>query len=353
MLPTITIVVPCYNEAEGLPEFHRQLTAVLDTLSDYAFGILFVDDGSTDNTLPTLHDLARIDSRVKIASLSRNFGHQTALSAGIDLVDSDALIAMDCDLQHPPEVIPHLLMRWQAGDDIVSTIRRDTSSRWFNRTTSSLFYRLINRLSDTRVIPGAADFCLLSCRAYTALRQMPERHRFLRGMISWLGFPRSYLEFDCPPRFAGRSKYSLRKMIRLASDAILSFSSTPLRLASVTGFFATFAGAAYLAYVLMRHLLVGDLVAGWGSLMATVLFLGGVQLLCLGVASEYIARIYEQVKGRPQYVLKLTPDDARPLQRHRPSSHTLTEQQLLELVTTMRATVAAAPLGAASGGTAQ
>jgi dolichol-phosphate mannosyltransferase len=163
---------------------------------------------------------------------------------------------------------------------------------------------------------------------------MPERHRFLRGMVSWLGFSRAFVPFHAPERFAGRSKYTLRKMLRLAGDALLSFSSTPLRVASVCGFFVTLSGAAYLLYVLGRHLLVGDLVPGWGSLIATMLFLGGVQLLCLGVASEYIARIYEQVKGRPQYLLKLSPDEVR---RERPaSSASLTESQLLDLVESMR-----------------
>lgn len=335
MTRTVAIVVPCFNEAEVLPQFHRELTRILDCLSMFTFQILFVDDGSTDGTLERLMKLSRSDRRVQVASLARNFGHQTALTAGLSLVDADAVITMDCDLQHPPAVIVELLRLWDAGNDIVSTLRCDTAdSGWFKRATSAAFYRIINRLSDTEIIAGAADFQLLSRRACLALRKMPERHRFLRGMVSWLGFPRAFVPFHAPERFAGQSKYTLRKMLRLAGDAVLSFSSIPLRVASVCGFFVTLAGAAYLMYVLGRHVLVGDLVPGWGSLMAILLVLGGVQLLCLGIASEYIARIYEQVKGRPQFLLKLAPGELRTRQKPTPAS--LSEFELLDLVESMR-----------------
>lgn len=337
MQRSVAIVVPCFNEAEVLPHFHRELTAILDRLPGYRFDMLFVDDGSRDGTLEQLLMLAARDSRVRVASLSRNFGHQAALSAGLDLVDADAAISMDCDLQHPPALIPQLLSEWEAGHDIVSTIREETAdSGWLKRATSAAFYKLINRLSDTTVIAGAADFGLLSRAAYTALRDMPERHRFLRGMVSWLGFSRTFIHFQAPARFAGQSKYTLRKMLRLAKDALLSFSSLPLRVASVSGMVVTLGGAGYLLYVLGRMLFVGDLVPGWASLIATMLFLGGVQLLCLGVASEYIARIYEQVKGRPQYLLKVKP---QPVAAPRRAGRTggFTEQQLLEFVESMRA----------------
>ncbi|MEZ6055668.1 MAG: glycosyltransferase family 2 protein [Planctomycetaceae bacterium] len=335
---TVTIVVPCYNESEVIRSFHTALDGTLKTIHDVDFSILFVDDGSRDDTLDHLLALAKLDSRVRVASLSRNFGHQAALSAGIDLVDTDALITMDCDLQHPPSLIPEIIAHWRNGHEIVSTIREETANcGLLKRVTSHSFYWLINKLSDTRIIDGAADFGLLSRRAYTALREMPERHRFIRGMVSWLGFSRTFVRFHAPERFAGTSKYTLRKMLRLASDAVLSFSSTPLRVSSYCGFIVTIAGAAYLTYILMRQALVGDLVPGWGSLIATILFIGGVQLLCLGVASEYIARIYEQVKGRPTYVLQRSPRDARTpaTAAHQPTNYgraALTEAELREIL---------------------
>ncbi|MEZ6064565.1 MAG: glycosyltransferase family 2 protein [Planctomycetaceae bacterium] len=338
---TLTIIVPCFNEEAVIEKFHRALTDVIDRLTDLVWTVLYVDDGSKDLTLSVLRQLEREDDRVRVASLSRNFGHQAALSAGLDLATTDAVLTMDCDLQHPPALIPELLEQWNAGWDIVSTIRRETAdSSLLKRNTSKFFYRLINRLSDTQVPAGAADFGLLSRPAYEALRAMPETHRFLRGLVSWMGFSRTFVEFDAPPRAAGESKYTLRRMLKFASDALLSFSSAPLRLATMLGLAVTSVGFLYLAYVLGRFLFVGDLVPGWGSLAATVLFLGGVQLLCLGIVSEYVARIYEQVKGRPRYLLKYTTASTQPPPRRTQGDlygYLSTEDERTELRHSMRA----------------
>ena len=312
-IPAIGIVVPCYNEAEVIRLFYEELTAILSSITSIEYRIIFVDDGSVDETLEILNELARSDGAIEIRSLSRNFGHQVALSAGLDAAVGsntecerfDAVIMMDADTQHPPELIPRFVEAWRSGADVVSAVRKATenASRWKSFSSQS-FYWLINRLSETHIEPGAADFCLLSARACKALCSMPERHRFLRGMVSWIGFRREYIPFEAPPRPAGESKYTTLRMMRLALDATFSFSSIPLRFATRIGVFVLFMGAIYLTYAVIRHFTVGDLVPGWASLLSSVLILGGTQLVCLGLIGEYLARMFEEAKGRPLYFLK-------------------------------------------------
>jgi polyisoprenyl-phosphate glycosyltransferase len=232
---TLAVVVPCFNEEAVIDAFIDELLAVLNRL-DLDAHVIAVDDGSTDSSLGRLNAIASRDARVLVYALSRNFGHQSALSAGLDVCDADAVIMMDSDLQHPPSLIPVLLDAWRNGHDVVSAVRRETSdSTWFKRVSAKAFYWIINRLSDTPIVPGAADFCLLSRRAHAALRAMPERHRFLRGMVSWIGFPRALVSFDAPSRSAGASKYTLFKMISFALDALFSFSAAPIRAAARVG----------------------------------------------------------------------------------------------------------------------
>jgi len=307
---SITILAPCFNEEEALPAFLEHVEGILAGLPEINWSILLVDDGSSDRTWQVIGEMAKKCPHLRGLSLSRNFGHQTALTAGIDHLTTDAVIMLDCDLQHPPELIPLFIEKWRAGARIVSAVRQETEQvGWFKEVTSRGFYGLIGKISDTPITPNVADFCLLDRTAYTALRQMREQHRFVRGMIASLGFQREFIPFVAKPRVSGASKYSFRKMFRMARHAITSFSSAPLRLGIFPGIAAMIFGMLYGTYILLRYMIVGDLIPGWASLMVVVLTLGGFQLLGLGVIGEYIGNIYEQTKARPLYFLKGTIGD--------------------------------------------
>lgn len=310
---TLCVVCPCYQEADGIAAFHAELAKVFDAMPDLACTVVYVDDGSTDATLARLDALAAADPRVRVYALSRNFGHQVALTAGCDVADADAVVLMDSDLQHPPALVPELVARWRAGADVVSALRRATADASpFKRASAAAFYGLINQLSDTHVVPGAADFVLLSRRAHAALKRMPERHRFLRGMVSWIGFRRDYVPFDAPARAAGRSSYTLARMQRLASDALFSFSTAPVRLATRLGAAVVACGLLYLLYILAAVFVAPDrIVPGWTSLIIVVLILSGVQILLIGLIGEYVARVFEESKGRPLYFFRHTPESPR------------------------------------------
>lgn len=305
----LTVIVPCYNEAEIVERFCAELVGVLGRL-DLAWRVCFIDDGSTDKTLERLNDLANADRRVRVYSLSRNFGHQIALSAGLEVTAGSAVVMMDADLQHPPTLIPQMIALWRSGYDVVSAVREDTEdATWFKRATGKSFYWLINRFAETPIVPGAADFCLLSARAHQAICDMPERHRFLRGMVSWIGFNRTYVAFQAPRRPAGQSKYTTLKMLSLAIDALFSFSAAPMRMATRFGLALLVPGALYFLYILVRYVALDDFVRGWGSLIGTLMIIGGVQLIFIGMVGEYLARIFEESKRRPLYFFKQTPDD--------------------------------------------
>ena len=306
----VTIIVPCYNEAEIVERFWAELKDVLERL-DQSWRVCFIDDGSTDATLEHLNQLAAADRRVSVYSLSRNFGHQVALSAGLDVTAGSTVVMMDADLQHPPALIPQMVALWREGYDVVSAVREDTEdATWFKTATAKTFYRLINRFGETPIVPGAADFCLLSVRAHQAICAMPERHRFLRGMVSWIGFNRTYLPFQAPRRTAGLSKYTTLKMVSLAVDALFSFSAAPMRMATRCGLVLLVPGVLYFLYILLRYVALDDFVRGWGSLIGTLMIIGGVQLIFIGMVGEYLARIFEESKRRPLYFFKQTPDDA-------------------------------------------
>lgn len=302
----LSVVSPCFNESEGIESFYNELKKVLLTLK-MEHEIIFVDDGN-DCTLDILNVIARTDSSVKVYAFSRNFGHQIALSAGLDVATGDAVIVMDSDLQHPPSLIPEMVENWKKGYEIVSAVRKDTEGASFlKRFTSHLFYRIINIMSDIEIPDGTADYFLLSRKAHQTLKRMPERHRFLRGMISWLGMKRILIPYTAPKRVAGTSKYSVWKLFSLAIEAILSFSSMPLRLATRCGLLVSLFGFCYLVWILFRYFLVHDLVSGWRSLICVVLILGGIQLMFIGLIGQYVAKIFEEVKNRPLYVFKQTP----------------------------------------------
>lgn len=303
----VSIVCPAFQEEEVLPLFHGELAAALIPLeSDYAFEILYVDDGSRDGTLDVLKLLARQDPRVAYLSLSRNFGHQAALTAGLEHARGDAVISMDSDLQHPPHVLAQLLQTWQQGYDIVITIRADDQRlSLFKRCTSAAFYRVMALLSDTDIRLAASDFRLLSRRALQGLLQLREQHRFLRGMVQWLGFRSAEVPFTPDERRAGQSKYTLRRMLRLAGDGLFSFSRVPLRLAAYLGLAAVGIGAAHSAWYIFQAVRGAERIPlDLEYLILATHLLGGAILAAVGFLGEYVGRIYEQVKGRPIYILK-------------------------------------------------
>lgn len=310
--PLLSVVAPCFNESEVIGLFYRELAKVLEALENVDFEVIFVDDGSSDDTLAQLNRFAEENSAVRVCSLSRNFGHQIALTAGLDFAAGDVVIMMDSDLQHPPRLIPELLRQWGRGNDVVSAVRERTQGEpWFKKLTSRGFYALVNFLSTTRIPYGAADFCLLSRRVCDSLRQMPERHRFLRGLISWAGFQRAFVPYEAPLRAAGKSKYTPIKMTTMALDAVFSFSAEPLRLALRTGLLIAAAGFVYLAWTLIKGYLLNALVPGYASLIGVTLILGGFQLAFIGLIGQYLARVFEEVKGRPLYLLKQEPAESR------------------------------------------
>lgn len=304
----LSVVVPCFNESEVIEIFYRALKQVLAGIDALDHEIVFVDDGSADDTLDRLNRIMAADPTARVCSLSRNFGHQIALTAGMDAAVGDAVIIMDSDMQHPPSLIPELVRQWRAGYDVVSAVRQQTAGEsWFKGVTSRGFYRLLNSMSGTKVPQGAADFCLLSARVCASLRGMPERHRFLRGLVSWVGFKRVLIPYVAPERAAGKTKYSLVKMVTLALDAVFSFSAEPLRLALRAGLVVAFGGFVYLAYTLISGYVHNTLVPGYASLIGVVLILGGFQLAFFALITQYMARVFEEVKGRPIYLLKQEP----------------------------------------------
>jgi len=305
----LSVVTPCYNESEVVKLFYHEVKPVLDSLPDLDFELIFVDDGSTDDTLIQLNEIASHDKNVRVCSLSRNFGHQIALTAGLDFAVGDAVVLMDSDLQHPPSSIPELIAKWREGYDVVSAVRSNTQgASWVKNFTSNGFYTVFNLLSSTHVPKGAADFCLLSRRVCDTLKSMPERHRLLRGMVSWTGFKRAFVPYECAERVAGQSKYSMAKMVGLALDAVFSFSAQPLRLSFRLGILMVVLGVIYMFWNVIEGLIYGNLVPGYASLIGIIVTLGGCQLAFIGLIGEYLARVFEEVKGRPTYLVKQLPD---------------------------------------------
>ena len=301
--PKYSIVAPVFNESETLPEFYRRIYAVVQEL-DSAAELLLIDDGSTDNSLELMQELQSQGSFVRIISFSRNFGHQVAITAGIDYAKGDAVIVIDSDLQDPPEVIHELVSKWKAGAELVLAVRPARKGEsWFKRATASFFYRLIDRLTDLHIPKDSGDFRLMDRKVVQALRKVREQHRFMRGLSVWVGFKRDEVVYVRDERFAGRSKYPLSRMLRFATDGITSFSHVPMQLAMTLGFF--FAGIALLgipAIVALRFSGNQEFF-GQATTLVSVLLLGGVQLICLGIIGEYLGRIYNEVRRRPLYLI--------------------------------------------------
>jgi glycosyltransferase involved in cell wall biosynthesis len=302
----LTVLVAAFNEADALPALQPRIAAVLDALAaDGIEGhILYVDDGSRDGTWPTLERIAAADPRVSLLRLSRNFGKEAALTAGLDLIETGAAILLDADGQDPPELIPQFVAKWREGyDDVHGTRTGRDGEGWFKRVTAHAFYRVMQRLSRTPIPTDTGDFRLLSPRALAALRQLRERHRFMKGLFGWVGFERVAIPYRRGPRIAGRTKFNAWRLWNFALDGITSFSTAPLRAATYLGLMTAGLAFIYAAWIVVKALLWGDPVAGWPSLMTVILLLGGVQLMALGVIGEYLGRLYEESKQRPLYLV--------------------------------------------------
>lgn len=300
---TLAVVVPAYNESEGLRMFHGRLAAVLDTL-DLDTRVVYVDDGSRDHSWALMQTLASEDGRVTALKLSRNFGKELALTAGLDYADADAVIVIDADLQDPPELIPEFVARWREGYDVVYGTRSERPGEsWLKKTTAAAFYRAIGRISATPIPADTGDFRLLSRRAVEALRGLRERHRFMKGLFAWIGYRQCALVYQRDRRHAGRSKFNYWRLWNFALEGITSFSTAPLRIATYLGLATAALAFLFGVWVVVKAMLFGDPVRGYPSLMAVVLFLGGLQLLALGIIGEYLGRLFMESKQRPLYLL--------------------------------------------------
>ncbi len=298
----VSIVAPVYNEEAGIAEFHRRVSLAMQGIKHE---ILLVNDGSSDNTAAVLASLAKLDPNVRVVNLSRNFGHQAALTAGLELACGDAVVTIDADLQDPPEVIPALVDCWRNGADVVHAVRGERAGEPPVRLALiKLFYWLLGKISALRTYPGnSGDFRLLSRRAADALNALPERSRFLRGLVTWVGFRQESVQYDRDARFAGSSKYPYRKLAQLAIDGVLSFSVLPLRVASLLGLLVSLTAAISVPVVVVLRLVGLYHLTGIASIHILILVLGGMQLVCLGVIGEYVGRAYEETKRRPVYIL--------------------------------------------------
>jgi glycosyltransferase involved in cell wall biosynthesis len=302
-IPVYSVVIPLYDEESVLGALYERLLAVLDKL-DGPWEVILVDDGSRDGTYRCAAEIHERDPRVKVIRLSRNFGHQIALSAGLDLARGEAVVTMDGDLQHPPEMIPEFVAGWRDGNDIVfGVMAQRQGESWVKGFTARIFYRVLSWFADIDVPSAAGDFRLIDRRALIAFRTLREQNRYLRGMFSWIGFQQSGVPYVSPPRAAGRSKYTSRRMIRLAINAIVGFSERPLRLVLMLGFVVSLGSIVFGLSALVVKFTGGLAVPGWTSIMVLIGVVGGVQLIVMGVIGEYIARIYDEVKRRPLYVV--------------------------------------------------
>lgn len=300
---TVSIVVPVFNEQDNILVFHQTICEVMETVA-YDFELLFIDDGSLDQSAFLIHNLSTHDSRVKLLMLSRNYGHQIALTCGLDHANGDAVITMDGDMQHPPSLILTLLKEWEAGFEVVQTVRTTTEGvGLLKKTTSFLYYKLINKLAQSAVVEGGSDFRLMDKKVVQAFRLYRERGRFIRGLIGLLGFKQKTINFIAPARFAGVSKFSLKKMLHFALDGITSLSTVPLRLSFYVGILAGLTSLILTIHVLYVKFFTNEAVLGWSTIAASIFFLGGMQLIGIGILGEYIARIFQEVKQRPLYLL--------------------------------------------------
>lgn len=301
----ISVVIPAYNEAENINAIQERLRNVFSELPNYCFEIIFVNDGSSDETQNNLEVLAQNHDEIKFLEFSRNFGHQSAVKAGLDFADGDAVISMDADLQHPPELIPELIRQWENGYDVVYTIRnypKETSA--FKKATSSLFYSFLSKISDIDIEKGDSDFRLIDKSVVSVIKNWDENGLFLRGLFRWVGFKQIGVKYNANQRFAGTSKYTINKMMKFAVTGVTSFSVKPLHIATYLGFIFTFIAMLLFILNVARAFYLGTAISGWASLILTVVFFGGMQMSILGIIGLYIGKIFTQVKDRPNYIIR-------------------------------------------------
>lgn len=301
----ITMVIPLYDEEKVANECYRRVKENLEKIENYTYEIIFVNDGSKDKTLEILEEIASKDEQVKIISFSRNFGHQAAVTAGLKEVTGDAIVIIDADLQDPPELIPDMIKKWEEGNEVIygkRSTRKGESA--FKLLTAKMFYDTLNALSDVEIPKNTGDFRLVDRKVVDTINSLPEHNKFLRGLFSWVGYKQYAYEYERQERFAGETKYPLKKMLKLASDGIISFSSKPIKLVGGLGIISITISIIILIYALVSYIFkLNQLSAGWTSIMVAITFFAGVQLLSLWVISEYIGRIYDEAKGRPQYIV--------------------------------------------------
>lgn len=308
-VPEVSVIAPVYNEVQSLPELYRRVKTVLDGLG-VSWELLLVDDGSHDGSGEYICELAKKDRHVRPLIFARNFGHQLAVTAGLDYCRGKAAIIIDADLQDPPEVMSDLIAKWKEGYEVVYAVRTEREGEsWFKLVTASVFYRLIYRITDVKIPLDSGDFRLLDRKVINVLKQMRERHRFLRGMSVWVGFRQAGVSYRRAARFAGETKYPFRKMFKFASDAITSFSYLPLQIATYVGFLSAGLSILAIPVVIILRQSGSQAFFGQATTLIAVLFLGGVQLISLGILGEYIGRLYDEAKGRPLYILRQSPDD--------------------------------------------
>lgn len=301
----ITVLIPAYNEAEVLRPLYERLGKLAKDTPHYAFEFLFINDGSRDTTLDQIKDMAEKDKQVSYLNLSRNFGKEIAMIAGLDHAEGDAVVIIDADLQDPPELIPKMIEYWEAGyDDVYAKRRSRAGESWIKRLTSTWFYRILQRSTNVTIQRDTGDFRLLSHRCVESLRQFRESERYTKGMFSWIGYKKKEIKYDRDPRLAGETKWNYAKLINLAIDGITSFTTAPLRIASFCGIIVSLFAFLYIVYLVIRTIFFGSDLAGYPSMMAVILFLGGVQLLSLGIIGEYVGRIFIETKRRPLYFVE-------------------------------------------------
>lgn len=308
----ITLLIPAYNEEHVLEKLYSRLATLAEKERAYEFEFLFVNDGSRDQTLPIIQNLAAQDSRISYINLSRNFGKEIAMIAGIDHVDSDALVIIDADLQDPPELIPKMIKHWEQGyDDVYARRSSRKGESWFKKLTSTLFYRVLQRTTHIEIQRDTGDFRLLDRRCVDAIKQLRENQRYTKGFFSWIGFKKKEITYVRDPRAGGMTKWNYFKLINLAIDGIVSFTTAPLRISTFFGMLISLFAFLYIIVIVVRVMLYGVDVSGYASLMAAILFLGGVQLLSLGIIGEYIGRIFNETKNRPLYLIEHYHNGAR------------------------------------------
>ena len=301
--PTLSVLVPVYNEIEVLPAFHQRMTAVLRASVD-TYEVLYVNDGSSDGSLAWLEQLCGVDANVALVDLSRNFGKEIAMAAGLDHVRGEAVVVIDADLQDPPELIPQLLTQWRAGyDNVYARRRRREGETWLKKFSAAWFYRIIRKLSRVDIPQDTGDYRLLSRRAVESVRALREQHRLMKGLFAWVGYPSVAVAYDRDPRHAGHTKFNYWKLWNFAIEGITSFSGAPLKLATYLGLGVAVLAFVFGLWIIAKALMFGDPVQGYPTIMVTILFLGGVQLIALGVIGEYLGRLYVEAKQRPLYLV--------------------------------------------------